>query len=64
MQILVRSDERMICDTCRLSIGHIHTMDDYVEVCSVADDPIARLDGSIGTEGCAWYLPEVREWTQ
>lgn len=47
----------MICDRCRLSIGHILTMDDYEDVCAVADDPIARLDGSIGTEGCAWYIP-------
>ena len=50
----------MICNTCRLSIGHIQTVDDYEDICAVADDPIARLDGSIGTEGCAWYLPEVR----
>ena len=48
----------MICDTCRLSIGHIQTVDDYEDICAVADDPIARLDGSIGTEGCAWYLSE------
>ena len=54
----------MICNTCRLSIRRIQTVDDYEDVCAVADDPIARLDGSIGTEGCAWYLPEVREWTQ
>lgn len=49
------------CDTCRLSIRHIQTVDDYEDICAVADNPIARLDGSIGTEGCAWYLPEVDE---
>ena len=43
----------MICDTCRLSVRHILAMDDYKDTCAVADDPIARLDGSIGTEGCA-----------
>ena len=48
----------MICDRCRLSVRCILTMDDYEEVCSVADDPIARLDGSIGTEEYAWYLPK------
>lgn len=46
------------CDRCRLSIGHIQTVDDYEDICAVADDPVARLDGSIGTEGCAWYLPK------
>ena len=46
----------MICDTCRLSIGRIQSMEDYEEICSVVDDPIARLDGSIGTERCAWYM--------
>ena len=48
----------MICDTCRLSVRRILTMDDYEEVCAVADNHIARLDGSIGTEGCAWHLPK------
>ena len=51
----------MICDTCRLSVRHILAMDDYKDTCAVADDPIARLDGSIGTGGCAWYLSEVDE---
>lgn len=46
----------MICDTCRLSIGRIQSMEDYEEIRSVADDPIARWDRSIGTEGCAWYM--------
>ena len=54
----MRSVVRMICDTCRLSVRHILTMDDHEIICAVADDPIARLDGSIGTEGCAWYLPK------
>ena len=40
----------MICDTCRLSVRRIQTVDDYEDICAVADDPIARLDGSIGTE--------------
>ena len=56
MLVLARSVGRMICDTCRLSIGRIQSMEDYEEICSVVDDPIARLDGSIGTERCAWYM--------
>lgn len=48
----------MICDTCCLSVRRIQTVEDYENICAVADDPIARLDGSIGTEGCAWYLPK------
>lgn len=51
----------MICDTCRLSVGHTRTLDDFEDTCAVADDPIARWDGSIGTEGCAWFLPEESE---
>lgn len=48
----------MKCDKCRHSIvtsGQI--IKDYEDVCAVSDDPIAKWDTSIGTDGCKWYMP-------
>ena len=48
----------MICDRCRLSIATDgQPIEDWEEVCAVSDDPIAKLDASVGTEECEWYSP-------
>lgn len=48
----------MRCDKCRHSIVTIgQIIDNYEDVCAVSDDPIARWDTSIGTDGCKWYIP-------